>query len=40
MSFQVHTFGNWDEFKNGIRARLPGAGDYDLYKRFSKNERE
>lgn len=31
---KVHAFHTWDEFKNGIRANLPGAHDYDVYKRF------
>jgi hypothetical protein len=34
MTFTVQTFGSWDEFKNGVRAKLPGANDYDVYKRF------
>jgi FRG domain-containing protein len=34
MSYQTHTFQTWDEFKNGVRSRLPGSHDYDIYKKF------
>jgi FRG domain len=31
---QIINFASWDAFKNGIRNALPGAHDYDVYKRF------
>jgi hypothetical protein len=31
---RTRTFNTWDEFKNGVRTNLPGASDYDVYKRF------
>jgi hypothetical protein len=33
-TYDVHTFPTWDAYKNGVRAVLPGAHDYDVYKRF------
>jgi hypothetical protein len=33
-AFQVRVFNTWDDFKNGVRAALPGSHDYDVYKRF------
>jgi hypothetical protein len=32
--YRTKSFKTWDEFKNGVRNELPGAHDYDVYKRF------
>ncbi|MBR1122993.1 FRG domain-containing protein [Bradyrhizobium lablabi] len=32
--FRVRVFQTWDQFKHGIRDELPGAHDYDVYKRY------
>ncbi|HKH92301.1 MAG TPA: FRG domain-containing protein [Gemmatimonadaceae bacterium] len=33
-AFVVQSFETWDAFKHGVRNALPGAHDYDVYKRF------
>lgn len=33
-AYKVKEFATWDDFKNGVRSQLPGAHDYDVYKRF------
>jgi hypothetical protein len=33
-SYVVHSFQRWDDYKHNVRAVLPGAHDYDVYKRF------
>jgi hypothetical protein len=33
-TFKTVCFGSWDEFKKELRNVLPGAHDYDVYKRY------
>jgi hypothetical protein len=32
--YNTREFKSWDDFKRGIRDALPGAHDYDIYKRY------
>src|SRR5262249_28753799 len=34
VSFPTFYFHTWNDFKNGIRDKLPGAHDFDVYKKF------
>lgn len=34
LAYETRRFATWDDFKRGVRNALPGAHDYDVYKRF------